>query len=1330
MDSPIKEPIDPKSTPTRLFAAQLDALLRKSVLIYTRNRGSIFKELLLPIVTSICIYANQFTQNSAMPVIILFPVSLMGHVRSFMVDVVHEKSEKYREYLKINGVSSSAYIFSVLVFGYFKALIFTVVTCSSFLFVNSKAFEFPVMTVILLYFLTAIACTHFALLITAFFSSRQLCSDIGGIAFTLLSYLFLIAYETKSRVWYYISLIFPQNALAYTLFNPEQSSLDLRPKDYDWSAELAGFVILDSVLFLVLYFYFNEVIPDKYGVKRRPLFCLKNCCKRRLKAAKQPELTPVMGTEMNTFTEEEVMDGVITTRRDLFSMEHLGEDDTSSAVHHQKFENPADLRRTIFLDKISKTFGNEKVIDTLSLMLYEKQIFCLLGHNGAGKTTTINLLTGLLDYKEGDILYGNHSFREDVSRVRKTIGLCGQQDVLYPDLTVEEHMYMVGRIRGRSDTELQSEVQTIIQRIGLETERRKPARDLSGGNRRKLSLGLAVLGDVRIIFLDEPTAGMDPSTRRSIWGLIKELKDEGKTIVLTTHHLDEADELSDRLGVMSKGKLFAVGSSDYIKKKFGVGYHLIITPNYERNITVEHFESLRPRIFEVIHQFIENVSQEDKDASGVIKYMLPFSYQKIFPQLFEELEKIENIKLNLKMNSLEDAFINIGLQDDLLFKQDFKNELATQSIINVEPPQSVRDFIPKYSFPKQLKAMFLRKYLFTLRSYKKLVLIILPLVFVIFGTMGTVWRLRALESGATDASSTNQEDLIIESAIVMLFLFFVNFAYSLNATVYCVFPVYERETHIAYAMRVMGCRDLPYWLGTFLFDFIAVQIVNITLVALVFIFKIRYLEDDAGLLIGALETYSGALVTTSYFWGFVFKTSNAVLKSYTAFYLFALYTLPTAGLALLSYFIGSSTLTKIVTVLAFHLCPNFAFNDLIKLILNQPAIFFESPQHCILWLLWLAVFYMLLCVIIQKRVFKVRLSPSQAAQDPHLEYRSSVDNTEMTAEANRVRGSDNDDPVKILNLTKVYKNGFRAVRGVSFGIQSGEIFGLLGPNGAGKSTTFHICTAMIPRTSGRVDLKNNSIDGSLDKVFEEVGVCPQTDALWEDLRVDEHLALYSNIKGANKLEREETIEYLLDALKLRDDQAKRAKELSGGTKRKLSTAISLVGSPFLKFLDEPSTGLDPLAKRFLWSCLRNSAAMKDGSMMLTTHSMEEAEALCHRIGIIVNGKFVCVGPLEYLKDKYGSGYKVTVVKTEDMEDVGGYINDIFPNAVKIQDGATTTETYQIVGQSFKFSRALRALEGLKRGRAIKDFSIYNTTLEQVFINFSKEQQEPDPNMVV
>ena len=94
---------------------------------------------------------------------------------------------------------------------------------------------------------------------------------------------------------------------------------------------------------------------------------------------------------------------------------------------------------------------------------------------------------------------------------------------------------------------------------------------------------MAIIGDVKIVFLDEPTAGMDPNSRRSLWDIVKTLKRDGKTILLTTHHLDEADELADRIGIMSKGKLFAVGSGEYIKKKFGVGYHLIVTPDFDKS---------------------------------------------------------------------------------------------------------------------------------------------------------------------------------------------------------------------------------------------------------------------------------------------------------------------------------------------------------------------------------------------------------------------------------------------------------------------------------------------------------------------------------------------------------------------------------------------------------------------------------------------------------------------------------------------------------------------------------------------------------------------------
>lgn len=1308
------------------FFEQVSALFKKNLIIYWRNKANLIKELLLPMITALSIYAGQFGEDMFVPVQILFPISLLGHVRSFMVDVVNEKSEKYKEYLKINGVSSFAYLTSMLLFGYFKCVVYTLVTCSGFFFTSSTDTSISNGVVCLLYFMTAIASTHFALLFTAFFSSKQLCSDIGGFAYGILSFLFLIVMGSKTKKQlYYISLAFPQNALGYALFS--ETSTDL-PID---SLTLAGFISLDGIVYLALFFYLDQVLPDAFGVRRSWLFCFGKCLRRKRDNEDALLLQQEKGSLMKDFT---------SSGEEVFQSQGTGysveidpdrEEDGSSALYHEKFENSMNLRRTVFLENVSKSFGSDKVIDNLSLMAYERQVFCLLGHNGAGKTTTINLLTGILNYDSGEIFYRGHSFHQNISSVRKTIGLCNQQDILYPDLTVEEHMELMGKIRGKSGVELYAEIQETMSKVGLTSERKKPAKTLSGGNRRKLSLGLAVLGGVRIVFLDEPTSGMDPNTRRFMWDLIKQLRDEGKTILLTTHHLDEADELSDRLAVMSKGRVFAIGAPEFIKKKFGVGYHLEVTPNYDKNCTPEQFEDLKPKISEVVNKYIESARPDEQVGTGVIRFLLPFAFQYLFPQLFEELEKFEDVKLNLRMNSLEDAFINIGLQDELLFQEGFQSEIA-QSNINIEPPRVVKTHIPRYDVWQQIEAMWQRKFFYTVRNYKNLILIILPVLFVVFGTMLTVNGLRPYEEGQPPSQSTENGDYqpqfeaeVIERIIIVFFLFMVNFAYSLNTTIYCAFPVYEREHNITYMLRVTGCQNKPYWIGTFIFDFIVIQIVNIALVGLVFIFQIETLKDSIFAFALTIVLYSGALVTASYFWGFVFQSANTVYKSYAAFYLFVVYTLPSIVLVLAKQSASvPGSVSTILTIIVFHCCPNFAFNDSIRVSLGHDALFLQSRFQCGLWLIWLTVFYILATLYIHKRKAKVTVKATRAIQDTNIDAGIGVDYAEMMAEATRIEAIDNKDPVKVMHLSKVYPNGFRAVRDLSFGTQKGEIFGLLGPNGAGKSTTFSIATAMISRSGGNVELNGQSIDGNLDDVFRDMSVCPQFDALWDELRVDEHLYLYAKIKGIERYDQSETIEYLLEALKLKEHRRKRAKELSGGSRRKLSTAMALIGSPYLKFLDEPSTGIDPMAKRFLWSCLRNFAAIRGGSTILTTHSMEEAEALCHRIGIIVNGGFVCIGPLQYLKDKYGSGYKVTVVRSPNVDDISGQLSQIFPEAKKIQDAATTIETYQMTSQSFKFSKALRALEDLKAAKMIKDFSIYNTTLEQVFINFSRHQLEP------
>ncbi len=281
---------------------------------------------------------------------------------------------------------------------------------------------------------------------------------------------------------------------------------------------------------------------------------------------------------------------------------------------------------------------------------------------------------------------------------------------------------------------------------------------------------------------------------------------------------------------------------------------------------------------------------------------------------------------------------------------------------------------------------------------------------------------------------------------------------------------------------------------------------------------------------------------------------------------------------------------------------------------------------------------------------------------------------------------------------------------------------MLGPNGAGKSTTFNITTAMIPRSGGLVELKGVNIDEDLTGVYFDLGICPQFNCVWEDLTVLECLYVFAKIKGIPRSDLFECLGWIMKTLQLQEHSRKRTKFLSGGTKRKLCVGMALIGSPDLLFMDEPSTGLDPMAKRHLWNSLSNMAQKKGASCILTTHSMEEAEALCNKIGIIVNGRMVCFGPLLYLKNKYGSGYKVTLIKFKSGDELTETIKEIFPEAIKSKDDAALNETYTISHEKFVFSSSFRALDELKKNRVIKDFSIYNTTLEQLFINFSKKQQ--------
>jgi len=561
----------------------------------------------------------------------------------------------------------------------------------------------------------------------------------------------------------------------------------------------------------------------------------------------------------------------------------------------------------------------------------------------------------------------------------------------------------------------------------------------------------------------------------------------------------------------------------------------------------------------------------------------------------------------------------------------------------------------------------------------------------------------------------------------MYFVTIVFFAFGLNTAVYCSLPVYEREEKLKYLMDVMGLRNLPYWIGNITVDFIAMTIMNLIVYGLYYWFysdltivgKFLNFPTPTEFLIFMIP-HGLAIITIGYAYNFLFDKALSAVKVFPLIYFFGLNTL----CMFLATYIGEGTKsTKFanpaLSAAATIICPSS-----LMLLIFTGAIGTQDSgftiYECAMAQVSFAIFYFMVTIgLDDSRLSKSKkdLGSGWSAPEPQ---EIPVDQKDVEFEKNRTLNAP-EDPIRALDLSKVYDSGFTAVKGVTFGVPQGQIFGLLGPNGAGKSTTFNILTAATVKSGGSVQLLKQEVNRNMPEVYENVGICPQFNALWDFLTVKEHLTLFGNLKGLRGHNLDSVINYYLDVLQLRDHAHKRAESLSGGNKRKLSVANAFIGSAYLLFLDEPSTGVDPLARRFLWNSIQQVLSLRQASVVLTTHSMYEAESLSHKIGILINGRFVCIGPTQYLKEKYSHGYKVTVSLMPDAPDPMESIMGVFPNAQRLNEASFVLQTYQIPFEEFKFSKAFENLESLKQKGIVKDFSIYNTTLEQIFIYFSKFQ---------
>ena len=302
---------------------------------------------------------------------------------------------------------------------------------------------------------------------------------------------------------------------------------------------------------------------------------------------------------------------------------------------------PASAAVALSASDLRKTYGGTEVVAGLSFAVEPGTCFGLLGPNGAGKTTTLRLCLGLTGPDSGEIVLNEHVIPADAQAARARIGVVPQFDNLDPDFTCAENLLVFGRYFGLKDADIRAKIPQLLDFAGLASKADARLSTLSGGMKRRLTLARALVNDPDIIFLDEPTTGLDPQARHLIWERLKQLKSAGKTLILTTHFMDEAERLCDRLIVIDHGRKIAEGSP--------------------RQLIAEQIEPQVVEVFDESHGQLEVFVQSHKNLAERVETSgeTAFFYCREPRQLLAQLADAEGLRYVHRASNLEDVFIKL-----------------------------------------------------------------------------------------------------------------------------------------------------------------------------------------------------------------------------------------------------------------------------------------------------------------------------------------------------------------------------------------------------------------------------------------------------------------------------------------------------------------------------------------------------------------------------------------------------------------------------------------------------------------------------------------------
>jgi len=475
--------------------------------------------------------------------------------------IVQEKQSGTRESMRMMGLFMSAYWISWLLF--FIAII-SMVTLSAFIILRINVFPHSNPLLLYMFYNTfGISIFGYVVLSAALFSNPRIASICGTLAYFVSGFLDNLAKQEGINVFVqklfslFSTVAVSRGSSNISIF--ESSKIGLQKHNlhnlyrHFRISEMAMMMLLGMFIFTVIGICLDTSFSS-VG-EQSSWICSKK--RRPSKKAKSDPNFELKG---------------ISDKRNYEKVD--------ASLHQQE-----DQDQILKISNLQKTFETGlHAVKGLNLKFYNGQIFALLGHNGAGKTTTISMLTGILTSDPGSAaeVLGYDLF-EEMDEARHFMGVCPQHNILFDLLTPREHLEIFCEIKGVSYGDVNEEIDDMIDDVDLTTNENTLAKNLSGGNKRKLSVAIALIGGSEIVLLDEPTSGLDLGARRKLWNMLKNYKND-RIIILTTHYMDEADILGDRIGIMVNGEVICLGSPLFLKNRFGVGYNLTMvklekTPN-------------------------------------------------------------------------------------------------------------------------------------------------------------------------------------------------------------------------------------------------------------------------------------------------------------------------------------------------------------------------------------------------------------------------------------------------------------------------------------------------------------------------------------------------------------------------------------------------------------------------------------------------------------------------------------------------------------------------------------------------------------------------------